>query len=130
MKTYTNTDAVELLTRLARYAEAFRTDHSDPDITIKQLVDDLVDGDSWTGEERKLVEAEELRDRVYDGLNGIEHEPSTRGESKLVSADYLHLWVARHVPSGVERGGFTSLAAAEQWVEQHEDGDEYEVVQS
>lgn len=44
-------------------------------------------------------------------------------------ADHAERWVARHEPTGIERG-FNSCAAAERWVELREDGDEYVVERS
>jgi len=61
---YTDNDARRLLQELAKYAEAFAVDHSDSELTVKQLADDLADSsDDPNGT------LSDLRYRVYDGLN-------------------------------------------------------------
>jgi hypothetical protein len=44
-----------------------RAEHADPELTVKELADDLCSMD----EPRHQARAEELRDRVYDGLNNV-----------------------------------------------------------
>lgn len=64
---YTDRDGVRLLEQLAKYAEAFRDDHVDPELTVKELAEDLCD--TMGGE--SLAIAHDYKDRIYDGLNGI-----------------------------------------------------------
>lgn len=64
MDEYTDQDARRLLEALAKYAEAFAADHSTADVTVKELADDLVESST-----EYSAQLEELRDRVYDGLN-------------------------------------------------------------
>jgi hypothetical protein len=66
---YGDRQALRLLEALAEYAEAFRKDHTDPELTVKALADDLVTMD----EPANVAKAEDLRDRVYDGLNNVDH---------------------------------------------------------
>lgn len=61
---YTDDDARRLLQELAKYAEAFAADHSDPDVTVKELADDLADSSNDPNNTLR-----DLRYRVYDGLN-------------------------------------------------------------
>lgn len=63
---YTDDDSRRLLQELAKYAEAFAKDHVDPELTVKELADDLAD----TTEDPRLREVNsDLRYTVYDGLN-------------------------------------------------------------
>lgn len=58
-------ETLALLSLLAKYADEYGKD-CDGDITVKELADDL----SGTQDEpRHRVESEELRDKIYDGLN-------------------------------------------------------------
>jgi hypothetical protein len=67
---YEDRSALRLLEELAVYAETLRAEHADPELTVKELADDLCSMD----EPRHQARAEELRDRVYDGLNNVTHE--------------------------------------------------------
>lgn len=67
---YEDFHALRLLEELTVYAERLRADHADPELTVKELADDLCSVD----EPRHQARAEELRDRIYDGLNNVEHE--------------------------------------------------------
>lgn len=58
-------DAARLLALLAAYAEAYGLD-CDGDVTVKEMADDIVDSNT---DPVLSTEVENLRDRVYDGLN-------------------------------------------------------------
>lgn len=62
---YSDNDAHNLLTELVKYAEALAADHTNPELTVKELVDDLVQSSDRDNEGRFGA----LRDRIYDGLN-------------------------------------------------------------
>lgn len=68
MPEYSDGHGLLLLEELAVYAEAFKTDHTDPELTVKELADDLCTTmDSMYDQQH----AQRLRDRIYDGLNNV-----------------------------------------------------------
>jgi hypothetical protein len=58
-------ESLALLSLLAKYAAEYGR-YCDGDITVKELADDLAGA---MDEARHVAESEDLRDKVYDGLN-------------------------------------------------------------
>jgi hypothetical protein len=63
---YEDFHALRLLDELVVYAERLRAEHSDPELTVKELADDLCSMD----EARHQARAEELRERIIAAMNG------------------------------------------------------------
>jgi hypothetical protein len=62
---YSDNDADNLLERLVQYAEAFAGDHNDPNLTVRDLVSDLVESVDPGNQPR----FERHRDRIFNGLD-------------------------------------------------------------
>lgn len=65
---YEDFHALRLLDELVVYAERLRADHADPELTVKELADDLCAVD----EPRQQTRAYELRDRIVAALDNVD----------------------------------------------------------